>query len=37
VHAQTNLPPVYEIKTDTIPEQLFGDMYYQILKDKDGR
>ena len=34
---QTLLPPVYEIKSDTVYEQKIGTAYYQMLEDKDGK
>jgi signal transduction histidine kinase len=35
--AQTNLPPVYEIKSDTAFRQDFANEYYQMLEDKEGK
>ena len=35
--AQNILPPVYEIKSDTIDFQQLGTNYWQILTDKDGK
>jgi two-component system, NtrC family, sensor kinase len=35
--AQNNLPPVYEIKTDTAFEQNLNNTYWQLLEDKDGK
>ena len=37
VFAQDQLPPVYEIKTDTIPEQILDSVYWQRLEDKEGK
>ncbi|MFZ1800916.1 MAG: 7TM diverse intracellular signaling domain-containing protein, partial [Chitinophagaceae bacterium] len=34
--AQTNLPPAYEIKTDTAFMQVVPDSLWQILEDKEG-
>jgi len=36
-NAQNNLPPVYEIKTDTAFEQNLNNTYWQSLEDKDGK
>jgi signal transduction histidine kinase len=35
--AQNNLPPVYEIKTDTAVYTALPNSYWQILEDKDGK
>jgi two-component system, NtrC family, sensor kinase len=35
--AQTLLPPLYEIKTDTIQEQILDSIYWQKLEDKAGK
>ena len=35
--AQINLPPVYEIKTDTAMVQYLENRFWQILEDKDGQ
>ncbi len=37
VFAQTSLPPVYEIKTDTATEQELDISHYQMLEDRDGK
>ena len=34
--AQDNLPPVYEITTDTALKNILPDAYWQLLEDKDG-
>jgi len=34
--AQNNLPPVFEIKTDTALIDTLPNTYWQILEDKDG-
>ena len=34
--AQTNLPPVYEIKSDSAYQQELANNFYQILDDKEG-
>ena len=34
--AQNNLPPVYEIKSDTAYEQDLDSAYWQVLEDKAG-
>jgi len=34
---QSVLPPVYEIKSDTVDEQRISITYYQILEDKGGK
>ncbi|MEO7043931.1 MAG: 7TM-DISM domain-containing protein, partial [Ferruginibacter sp.] len=34
--AQNNLPPVYEIKSDTAYEQDLDSAYWQVLEDKPG-
>ncbi len=34
--AQNNLPPVYEIKSDTAYQQELSQNYYQVLDDKAG-
>ncbi|MEO7446023.1 MAG: 7TM diverse intracellular signaling domain-containing protein, partial [Ferruginibacter sp.] len=34
--AQNNLPPVYEIKSDTAYQQELSHNYYQVLDDKQG-
>jgi two-component system NtrC family sensor kinase len=34
--AQNNLPPVYEIKSDTALRQILGTDFYQMLEDKKG-
>ena len=35
--AQTSLPPVYEIKTDTVTIQRIDSIYFQRLEDKVGK
>ena len=35
--AQSNLPSVYEIKSDTAKEQKLDSSYWQKLEDKDGK
>lgn len=35
--AQSNLPPAYEIKTDTILYNKLPNSYWQILEDKNGK
>src|ERR1700689_3146056 len=35
--AQNNLPPVYEIKTDTAFQQNLSTEYWQLLEDKDEK
>jgi two-component system, NtrC family, sensor kinase len=35
--AQNNLPPVYELKTDTALGQYLDKSYWQLLEDKDGK
>src|SRR4051794_23091786 len=35
--AQNNLPPVFEITTDTILDQELTVIYYQMKEDKDGK
>jgi len=35
--AQNNLPPVYEITTDTALQVTIPDSYWQMLEDKGGR
>lgn len=37
VNGQNNLPPVFEIKTDTALEQTIDDKYWQILEDPSGK
>ena len=37
VFAQDQLPPIYEIKTDTIHEQILDSVYWQKLEDKEGK
>jgi len=37
VFSQNNLPPVFEITTDTISDQELPIAYYQMLEDKDGK
>jgi two-component system, NtrC family, sensor kinase len=37
VLAQTNLPPVYEIKSDTALTQVLNDTAWQKLEDKEGK
>lgn len=37
VFAQNALPPVYEIKTDTVVEYTLATDYYQMLPDKMGK
>jgi len=34
---QAQLPPVYEIKTDTVQEQIIDSVYWQKLEDKEGK
>ena len=36
-YAQNNLPPVYEIKTDTVLTQYLDSSYWQLLEDKAGK
>src|SRR5450755_4938032 len=36
-YAQHDLPPIYEIKSDTAFEQDLGNNYWQLLEDKDGK
>jgi two-component system NtrC family sensor kinase len=35
--AQNNLPPVYEIRTDSILHDTLLNNYWQVLSDKDGK
>ncbi len=35
--SQNNLPPVYEIKTDTVLEQDLDNSHWQMLEDKEGK
>lgn len=37
ITAQNNLPPVYEIKTDTAFKQDLDNTYWQLLEDKKGK
>jgi hypothetical protein len=34
--AQENLPPAFEVLSDTVLEQRLGNAYYQMLEDKEG-
>ena len=36
-YAQHDLPPIYEIKSDTAFEQDLGNNYWQMLEDKEGK
>src|SRR6476620_10401310 len=35
--AQNNLPPVYQIKADTMLFDTLDNQYWQLLEDKDGK
>src|SRR5690348_2957399 len=35
--AQNNLPPVYEIRTDTAINIVLDNSYYQMLEDREGK
>lgn len=37
IFAQNNLPPVYEINTDTAVNIMLVDAYWQMLEDPDGK